>query len=65
MASMLSKTTVERILLPRFCELCGDGKLFQVRKVGMASFITELFQMHLHSLTVTSVQISFKPAIDG
>uniref|UniRef100_A0A8C8S0Q0 Putative WW-binding domain-containing protein n=1 Tax=Pelusios castaneus TaxID=367368 RepID=A0A8C8S0Q0_9SAUR len=38
MASMLSKTTVERMLLPRFCELCGDGKLFQVRKVCAASF---------------------------
>uniref|UniRef100_A0A8I5U5J6 Putative WW-binding domain-containing protein n=1 Tax=Pongo abelii TaxID=9601 RepID=A0A8I5U5J6_PONAB len=33
MASMLSKSTVERLLLPRFCELCGDGKLFQVRKI--------------------------------
>uniref|UniRef100_A0A8C3RNY0 Putative WW-binding domain-containing protein n=1 Tax=Chelydra serpentina TaxID=8475 RepID=A0A8C3RNY0_CHESE len=38
MASMLSKTVVERMLLPRFCELCGDGKLFQVRKVCAASF---------------------------
>ncbi|XP_067410277.1 serine/threonine-protein phosphatase 4 regulatory subunit 1-like [Emydura macquarii macquarii] len=38
MASMLSKTTVECMLLPRFCELCGDGKLFQVRKVCAASF---------------------------
>uniref|UniRef100_A0A7M4EBB7 Serine/threonine-protein phosphatase 4 regulatory subunit 1-like n=1 Tax=Crocodylus porosus TaxID=8502 RepID=A0A7M4EBB7_CROPO len=38
MASMLSKTTVERILLPRFCELCGDGKLFQVRKICAANF---------------------------
>ncbi|XP_038225255.1 serine/threonine-protein phosphatase 4 regulatory subunit 1-like isoform X1 [Dermochelys coriacea] len=38
MASMLSKTIVERMLLPRFCELCGDGKLFQVRKVCAASF---------------------------
>ncbi|XP_073861700.1 serine/threonine-protein phosphatase 4 regulatory subunit 1-like isoform X11 [Macaca fascicularis] len=38
MASMLSKSTVERLLLPRFCELCGDGKLFQVRKVCAANF---------------------------
>ncbi|XP_074868184.1 serine/threonine-protein phosphatase 4 regulatory subunit 1-like isoform X2 [Carettochelys insculpta] len=38
MASMLSKTTVEHMLLPRFCELCSDGKLFQVRKVCAASF---------------------------
>ncbi|XP_039768762.1 ankyrin repeat domain-containing protein 60 isoform X3 [Ornithorhynchus anatinus] len=38
MASMLSKATVERLLLPRFCELCGDGKLFQVRKVCAANF---------------------------
>ncbi|KAJ7417111.1 Serine/threonine-protein phosphatase 4 regulatory subunit 1 [Willisornis vidua] len=33
MASMLSRTTVEHLLLPRFCELCSDGKLFQVRKI--------------------------------
>ncbi|EAW75501.1 protein phosphatase 4, regulatory subunit 1-like, isoform CRA_d [Homo sapiens] len=38
MASMLSKSTVERLLLPRFCELCGDRKLFQVRKVCAANF---------------------------
>ncbi|KAL4833283.1 hypothetical protein H8958_013496 [Nasalis larvatus] len=38
MASMLSKSTVERLLLPRFCELCGDGTLFQVRKVCAANF---------------------------
>ncbi|XP_036100213.1 serine/threonine-protein phosphatase 4 regulatory subunit 1-like isoform X2 [Molossus molossus] len=30
LASVLSRSTVERLLLPRFCELCGDGKLFQV-----------------------------------
>ncbi|XP_064238616.1 serine/threonine-protein phosphatase 4 regulatory subunit 1-like [Aotus nancymaae] len=38
MASMLSKSTVERLLLPLFCELCGDGKLFQVQKVCAANF---------------------------
>ncbi|XP_071067898.1 serine/threonine-protein phosphatase 4 regulatory subunit 1-like isoform X3 [Dasypus novemcinctus] len=38
MAPMLSKSTVERLLLPRFCELCGDGKLFQVRKVCATNF---------------------------
>uniref|UniRef100_A0A6J0TXS2 Serine/threonine-protein phosphatase 4 regulatory subunit 1-like isoform X4 n=1 Tax=Pogona vitticeps TaxID=103695 RepID=A0A6J0TXS2_9SAUR len=38
MASMVNKSTVERLLLPRFCELCGDGKLFQVRKVCAANF---------------------------
>ncbi|XP_042638323.1 serine/threonine-protein phosphatase 4 regulatory subunit 1-like [Orycteropus afer afer] len=38
MASMLSKSTVVRLLLPRFCELCGDGKLFQVRKVCATNF---------------------------
>ncbi|XP_010627079.1 serine/threonine-protein phosphatase 4 regulatory subunit 1-like isoform X2 [Fukomys damarensis] len=37
-ASMLSKSTVERLLLPRFCELCGDRKLFQVRKVCATNF---------------------------
>ncbi|XP_066090901.1 serine/threonine-protein phosphatase 4 regulatory subunit 1-like isoform X1 [Saccopteryx bilineata] len=38
LASVLSKSTVERLLLPRFCELCGDGKLFQVRKVCATNF---------------------------
>ncbi|XP_042786507.1 serine/threonine-protein phosphatase 4 regulatory subunit 1-like isoform X6 [Panthera leo] len=38
LASVLNKSTVERLLLPRFCELCGDGKLFQVRKVRQAAF---------------------------
>ncbi|XP_060133477.1 serine/threonine-protein phosphatase 4 regulatory subunit 1 [Zootoca vivipara] len=38
MASMVNKSTVEQLLLPRFCELCGDGKLFQVRKVCAANF---------------------------
>ncbi|XP_038187448.1 serine/threonine-protein phosphatase 4 regulatory subunit 1-like isoform X2 [Arvicola amphibius] len=38
MASMLKKNTVKRLLLPRFCELCSDGKLFQVRKVCATHF---------------------------
>ncbi|XP_025709035.1 serine/threonine-protein phosphatase 4 regulatory subunit 1-like isoform X1 [Callorhinus ursinus] len=38
LASMLSKSTVETLLLPRFCELCGDGKFFQVRKVCATNF---------------------------
>nr|XP_035950288.1 serine/threonine-protein phosphatase 4 regulatory subunit 1-like isoform X2 [Halichoerus grypus] len=38
LASMLSKSTVESLLLPRFCELCGDGKFFQVRKVCATNF---------------------------
>ncbi|XP_044311182.1 LOW QUALITY PROTEIN: serine/threonine-protein phosphatase 4 regulatory subunit 1-like [Varanus komodoensis] len=38
MASMVDKSTVEHLLLPRFCELCSDGKLFQVRKVCAANF---------------------------
>ncbi|XP_068422172.1 serine/threonine-protein phosphatase 4 regulatory subunit 1-like [Eschrichtius robustus] len=38
LASVLSKCTVERLQLPRFCELCGDGKLFQVRKVCATNF---------------------------
>ncbi|XP_013931511.1 PREDICTED: serine/threonine-protein phosphatase 4 regulatory subunit 1-like isoform X2 [Thamnophis sirtalis] len=38
MASMVNKSTLERLLLLRFCELCSDGKLFQVRKVCAASF---------------------------
>ncbi|XP_075819347.1 serine/threonine-protein phosphatase 4 regulatory subunit 1-like isoform X6 [Microtus pennsylvanicus] len=38
MASMLNKNIVKRLLLPRFCELCSDGKLFQVRKVCATHF---------------------------
>ncbi|XP_030068542.1 serine/threonine-protein phosphatase 4 regulatory subunit 1 isoform X4 [Microcaecilia unicolor] len=38
MTSMLGRDTVEQVLLPRFCELCSDGKLFQVRKVRQAAF---------------------------
>ncbi|XP_011218430.2 serine/threonine-protein phosphatase 4 regulatory subunit 1 isoform X2 [Ailuropoda melanoleuca] len=38
LASVLSRSTVERLLLPRFCELCADGKFFQVRKVCATNF---------------------------
>jgi len=47
MASMLSRTTVEHMLLPRFCELCSDGKLFQVRKVRVFSTLNHL-KMNLY-----------------
>uniref|UniRef100_A0A8C5QVQ4 Putative WW-binding domain-containing protein n=1 Tax=Leptobrachium leishanense TaxID=445787 RepID=A0A8C5QVQ4_9ANUR len=33
MISLLGKQTVEQMLLPRFCDLCSDTKLFQVRKI--------------------------------
>ncbi|XP_077582771.1 serine/threonine-protein phosphatase 4 regulatory subunit 1 [Stigmatopora nigra] len=36
--TMLSKDTVEQLLLPRFCDLCSDARLFQVRKVCAANF---------------------------
>ncbi|XP_076597513.1 serine/threonine-protein phosphatase 4 regulatory subunit 1 isoform X2 [Chaetodon auriga] len=36
--TMLSKDTVEYLLLPRFCDLCSDARLFQVRKVCAANF---------------------------
>uniref|UniRef100_A0A671K879 Serine/threonine-protein phosphatase 4 regulatory subunit 1-like n=1 Tax=Sinocyclocheilus anshuiensis TaxID=1608454 RepID=A0A671K879_9TELE len=35
---MLTKDTVEHLLLLRFCELCSDVRLFQVRKVCAANF---------------------------
>ncbi|XP_065777801.1 putative serine/threonine-protein phosphatase 4 regulatory subunit 1-like isoform X2 [Muntiacus reevesi] len=38
LSSVLSKCAVERLLFPRICELCGYGKLFQVRKVLQAAF---------------------------
>ncbi|CAM9494339.1 unnamed protein product [Rangifer tarandus platyrhynchus] len=38
LSSVLSKSIVERLLFPRFCELCGYGKLFQVRKVSATNF---------------------------
>uniref|UniRef100_A0A8C8M0C0 WW-binding domain-containing protein n=1 Tax=Oncorhynchus tshawytscha TaxID=74940 RepID=A0A8C8M0C0_ONCTS len=37
LVTMLSKETVEQ-LLERFCELCSDARLFQVRKVCAANF---------------------------
>uniref|UniRef100_A0A8C7CBE1 Serine/threonine-protein phosphatase 4 regulatory subunit 1-like n=1 Tax=Oncorhynchus kisutch TaxID=8019 RepID=A0A8C7CBE1_ONCKI len=37
LVTMLSKETVEQ-LLQRFCELCSDARLFQVRKVCAANF---------------------------
>ncbi|KAL6112567.1 ppp4r1 [Pungitius sinensis] len=36
--TMLGKDTVEHLLLPRFCDLCSDARLFQVRKVCAANF---------------------------
>ncbi|XP_026122014.1 serine/threonine-protein phosphatase 4 regulatory subunit 1-like isoform X2 [Carassius auratus] len=38
LVTMLTKDTVEHLLLLRFCELCSDVKLFQVRKVCAANF---------------------------
>ncbi|KAI1899943.1 hypothetical protein AGOR_G00067130 [Albula goreensis] len=38
LVTMLSRDTVEHLLLPRFCELCSDARLFQVRKVCAANF---------------------------
>ncbi|XP_018429729.1 PREDICTED: serine/threonine-protein phosphatase 4 regulatory subunit 1-like [Nanorana parkeri] len=38
MISMLGRQTAEQMLLPRFCDLCSDSKLFQVRKVCAANF---------------------------
>uniref|UniRef100_A0AAZ3SCG0 WW-binding domain-containing protein n=1 Tax=Oncorhynchus tshawytscha TaxID=74940 RepID=A0AAZ3SCG0_ONCTS len=38
LVTMLSKDTVEHLLLLRFCELCSDARLFQVRKVCAANF---------------------------
>ncbi|XP_072540038.1 serine/threonine-protein phosphatase 4 regulatory subunit 1 isoform X2 [Salminus brasiliensis] len=38
LVTMLSKDTVEHLLLLRFCELCSDSRLFQVRKVCAANF---------------------------
>ncbi|KAL6458300.1 hypothetical protein MHYP_G00335300 [Metynnis hypsauchen] len=38
LVTMLNKDTVELLLLLRFCELCSDARLFQVRKVCAANF---------------------------
>ncbi|KAL0977912.1 hypothetical protein UPYG_G00163130 [Umbra pygmaea] len=38
LVTMLSRDTVEHLLLLRFCELCSDVRLFQVRKVCAANF---------------------------
>lgn len=60
MASMLSRTTVEHMLLPRFCELCSDGKLFQVRKVGVCKneFVHCCSNAFLHNLVITLTELS-------
>ncbi|MFT7801273.1 serine/threonine-protein phosphatase 4 regulatory subunit 1-like [Arapaima gigas] len=38
LVTMLSRDIVENLLLLRFCELCSDSRLFQVRKVCAANF---------------------------
>ncbi|XP_051754152.1 serine/threonine-protein phosphatase 4 regulatory subunit 1 [Ctenopharyngodon idella] len=38
LVTMLTKDTVQHLLLLRFCELCSDVRLFQVRKVCAANF---------------------------
>nr|XP_021333035.1 serine/threonine-protein phosphatase 4 regulatory subunit 1-like isoform X1 [Danio rerio] len=37
LVTMLTKDTVEHLLLLRFCDLCSDTRLFQIRKVMMLS----------------------------
>uniref|UniRef100_A0A8C4NEZ2 Serine/threonine-protein phosphatase 4 regulatory subunit 1 n=1 Tax=Eptatretus burgeri TaxID=7764 RepID=A0A8C4NEZ2_EPTBU len=37
-AALVGREVTERLLLPRFCELCGVGRIFHVRKVCAASF---------------------------
>uniref|UniRef100_UPI00358E2CDE serine/threonine-protein phosphatase 4 regulatory subunit 1 isoform X2 n=1 Tax=Myxine glutinosa TaxID=7769 RepID=UPI00358E2CDE len=37
-AAIVGREVTERLLLPRFCELCGVGRIFHVRKVCAASF---------------------------
>uniref|UniRef100_A0AAZ3Q3L9 WW-binding domain-containing protein n=1 Tax=Oncorhynchus tshawytscha TaxID=74940 RepID=A0AAZ3Q3L9_ONCTS len=41
LVTMLSKDTVEHLLLLRFCELCSDARLFQVRKVNTHTSLVE------------------------
>ncbi|XP_053252507.1 serine/threonine-protein phosphatase 4 regulatory subunit 1 isoform X6 [Podarcis raffonei] len=38
MASMVGKDITERLILPRFCEMCCDCRMFHVRKVCAANF---------------------------
>ncbi|XP_030301367.1 serine/threonine-protein phosphatase 4 regulatory subunit 1 isoform X5 [Calypte anna] len=38
MASMVGKDITERLVLPRFCEMCCDCRMFHVRKVRQAAF---------------------------
>ncbi|XP_061851070.1 serine/threonine-protein phosphatase 4 regulatory subunit 1 isoform X7 [Colius striatus] len=38
MASMVGKDITERLVLPRFCEMCCDCRMFHVRKVCAANF---------------------------
>ncbi|XP_030069270.1 serine/threonine-protein phosphatase 4 regulatory subunit 1 isoform X2 [Microcaecilia unicolor] len=38
MASLVGKDITERLILPRFCEMCCDCRMFHVRKVCAANF---------------------------
>ncbi|KAM8966915.1 serine/threonine-protein phosphatase 4 regulatory subunit 1 [Pelodytes ibericus] len=38
MASMVGRDITERLILPRFCEMCCDCRMFHVRKVCAANF---------------------------
>ncbi|XP_064150795.1 serine/threonine-protein phosphatase 4 regulatory subunit 1 isoform X2 [Loxodonta africana] len=38
MAPMVGKDITERLILPRFCEMCCDCRMFHVRKVCAANF---------------------------
>ncbi|KAM5219193.1 serine/threonine-protein phosphatase 4 regulatory subunit 1 isoform 6-T11 [Hipposideros larvatus] len=38
MAPMVGKDITERLILPRFCEMCCDCRMFHVRKVRQAAF---------------------------
>ncbi|XP_043922486.1 serine/threonine-protein phosphatase 4 regulatory subunit 1 isoform X1 [Protopterus annectens] len=38
MAPMVGRDITERLILPRFCEMCCDSRMFHVRKVCAANF---------------------------
>lgn len=44
MAPMVGKDITERLILPRFCEMCCDCRMFHVRKVGLHPFLVPVFK---------------------
>lgn len=67
--TMLGKDTVEHLLLPRFCNLCSDARLFQVRKVtdgtGRGRPLSSFSMQHAQGVFCISQQPPGPPSISN